>query len=101
MPSFRPFKYPALFAESFLTSSSYDDDENDDDDDDDDDDDNDGNNNKKQWGGGGRVKTEQEPEYALVVWWTPLACEFLACVTVYDKANVQIGYSTEYFYFLL
>ena len=42
VPSFRPFKCPALFAESFLTSSSYDDD-----DDDDDDDDNDGNNEKK------------------------------------------------------
>ena len=53
MPSFRPFKYPALFAESFLTSSSYDDDDDDDDDDEnDDDDDNDGNNGKKQWGVG-------------------------------------------------
>ena len=50
MPSFRPFKYPALFAESFLTSSSHDDDENDDDGDDDDD--NDGNNEKNTEGVG-------------------------------------------------
>ena len=46
VPSFRPFKCPALFTESFLTSSSssssYDDD-----DDDDDDDDNDGDKEEK------------------------------------------------------
>ena len=101
MPSFCPFKYPALFAESFLTSSSSSSPSYDDDDDDDDDDDNDGDNNKKQQGGGGRVKTEQKPEFALVVWWTSLAHAFLGCLTIYDNANVQIGYSTEYFYFLL
>ena len=53
--------------------------------------------------GWGRVKTEQKPEHAPVVWWTSLARVFLACLTVYDNLNVQIGYmySTEYFYFLL
>jgi len=48
MPSFRPFKYPALFTESFITSSSYDDD--DDDDDDDNDNDNDNKKNSEGWG---------------------------------------------------
>ena len=55
MSSFRPFKFPALFAESFLTSSSSSSSSSSDDDDDDDDDDNDGDNEKKKqrWGGVG------------------------------------------------
>ena len=52
MPSFCPFKYPALFAESFLTSSSSSSPSYDDDDDDDDDDDNDGDNKKNSEGVG-------------------------------------------------
>ena len=80
VPSFRPFNCPALFTESFLTSSasSYDDDDNDDDDDD-----NDGDNEEKNsegGGGGGRVKIEQKLEYAPVVWWTSLARVFLGCL---------------------
>ena len=80
VPSFRPFNCPALFTESFLTSSasSYDDDDNDDDDDD-----NDGDNEEKNSegvGGGGRVKIEQKLEYAPVVWWTSLARVFLGCL---------------------
>ena len=47
------------------------------------------------------MKTEQKLEYAPVVWWTSLARVFLGCLTVYDNPDVQIGYSTEYFYFLL
>ena len=71
---------PALFTESFLTSSasSYDDDDNDDDDDD-----NDGDNEEKNSEGvgeGGRVKIEQKLEYAPVVWWTSLARVFLGCL---------------------
>ena len=58
VPSFRPFNCPALFTESFLTSSasSYDDDDNDDDDDDDDD--NDGDNEEKNSEGVGGGKGE-------------------------------------------
>ena len=82
VPSFRPFNCPALFTESFLTSSasSYDDDDNDDDDDDDD---NDGDNeekNSEEVGRGGGVKIEQKLEYAPVVWWTSLARVFLGCL---------------------
>ena len=80
VPSFRSFNCPALFTESFLTSSasSYDDDDNDDDDDD-----NDGDNEEKNSegvGGWGRVKIEQKLEYAPVVWWTSLARIFLGCL---------------------
>ena len=80
VPSFRPFNCPALFTESFLTSSasSYDDNDNDDDDDD-----NDGDNEEKNSegvGGGGRVKIVQKLEYAPVVWWTSLARGFLGCL---------------------
>ena len=53
MSSFRPFKFPALFAESFLTSSSSSSSSSSDDDDDDDDDDNDGDNEKKNSDGVG------------------------------------------------
>ena len=55
VPSFRPFNCPALFTESFLTSSasSYDDDDNDDDDDD-----NDGDNEEKNSEGVGGGKGE-------------------------------------------
>ena len=56
---------------------------------------------KKTARGWGRVKTEEKLEYTPVVWWTPLARVFLGCLTVYDNPDVQIGYSTEYFYFLL
>ena len=81
VPSFRPFNCPALFTESFLTSSasSYDDDDNDDDDDDNDGD-NEEKNSERVGGRGGRVKIEQKLEYAPVVWWTSLARVFLGCL---------------------